>query len=233
MEGANAKKEESAAIGTLAGRASSDAVTFRGESRASVVLNNAVVLRSADLSELGRARRGIVAPNAYAMEGANAKGKQSAAKGTAAGHASNGAVAFSGGAGELKLEPCVPSGIALRNDGVFDIGNAVASARVRAHAGRSHCGFVCTGESHGKAACVRFVVAAENRRANGKPRPTKPCPAVCGRKEGTGLPLRTNPPLLATPIVSFVWASLSSSGFNFSKTELRLLFGCFRDLPKW
>jgi len=53
--GANAKREESATKGTLAGRASSDAVTFCGGSRASVALDNDVVLRSAELGELVRA----------------------------------------------------------------------------------------------------------------------------------------------------------------------------------
>ena len=71
--GGNSEREESADKSTLAGRASSDTVTFRVGSRASVVLNNAVVLCSATLSELVRARRSNFAPNAYAMGGASAK----------------------------------------------------------------------------------------------------------------------------------------------------------------
>ena len=96
-------------MGTLPGRTSSDTVTFCGGSRASVVLNNTVVLCLVDLSKIVRAQRGTVASNVYVMEGANAKGKRSATESTAASHTSNSAVAFCGGAGKLKLEPCVPS----------------------------------------------------------------------------------------------------------------------------
>ena len=145
--------------------------TFRGGSRASVV-----GVRSVDLNKLVRAQRSIVALKSYAVRGVNAKRKQSATKSTPAGHVSYGAVAFHGGAGELKLEPCVQCGIVRRNDDVFDARDVVASAHVRAHASRNHCGFVCTGESHGKTACVCFVVAAVNRWIKGKSQPTKPCP---------------------------------------------------------
>ena len=114
--GANAKREESATKGTLAGRASSDVVTFRGESRASVI-----GVRSANLSEHVRARRGIAALNAYAIGGTIAKREQGATKSTPAGHASDGTVAFRGGAGELKLEPCVPSGVVHGSDDTSDV----------------------------------------------------------------------------------------------------------------
>ena len=144
-------------------------------------------VRSADLDELVRARRGIFTLNAYEIGSANAEREQSVTKSTSAGHASDGAVAFRGGSGELELEPCVPSGIVRQNDDVSDVRNAIASAHVRAHARRNHCGFVCTGKSHGKVACVRFVIAAKNRWVTGKSRPMKPCPAVCGCGENTML----------------------------------------------
>ena len=147
--GAISEREQSATKGTFAGRASSDVVTFRSGSRASVV-----GVHSADLNELVRAQRGIVALNAYAMAGANAKREQSATKSTPAGHASGGAVAFRGGAGKLELKPCVPNGIVRRNDN-GDVRNIVASANVHVHAGRNHCSFVCTDKSHSKAASVR------------------------------------------------------------------------------
>ena len=72
-DGGNSKREESADKGTLAGLASSDTVIFPVGSRASVMLNNVVVLCSANLSERVRAQHGIFMPNVYAMGGANAK----------------------------------------------------------------------------------------------------------------------------------------------------------------
>ena len=81
------------------------------------------------LGELVRAWRGIVSSNAHAMGGANAKREQSATKSTLAGHASDGVVAFRGRAGELEIEPCVPSGLVRWNDDA-DVRNAVASANV-------------------------------------------------------------------------------------------------------
>ena len=150
----------------------------------------------------------------------SAKREQNATKSTPPGHASDGAVAFHIGAGELKLEPCVPSGIVRRND---DIGVQNAAASVHAHANRNHCGFVCTSESHGKAVCVRFPVraaAAEKRCANGKLQPTTPCPDVSGFKESQ----RTSPPLLTLPTVLFVRAPLSSLGFIFSEQNCLTYF---------
>ena len=73
IRGANSEREKSTVKGTLAGRASSDAVTFRGGSRTSVVQNNAVVSGSVNLSELVRAPRSVVAPDACAARVANAK----------------------------------------------------------------------------------------------------------------------------------------------------------------
>ena len=70
MGGANTEREQSSAKGTITGRTSRDAVTFH--------------LSPVGLSKLVRARRGVVALNAYAMGCANAKREQSAAKGTLA-----------------------------------------------------------------------------------------------------------------------------------------------------
>ena len=155
--GGNSEREDSADKGTFAGRARSGTITFCVRLRASVVLNKAVVLHSADLSELLLARRGIFTPNAYAMGGANVKREQSATKSTPSGHTSDSAVAFRGGTGKPELNPCVPSGIMHRNGG-GDVQNVVASANVHAHVSRNHCGFVCTSKSHGKAVCVRSRV---------------------------------------------------------------------------
>ena len=85
---------------------------FRGGSRASVTVD----LCPVNLSELVRTRRGIVALNAYAVGGASAKREQSATESTPAGHASDDAVAFRGGAGELQLKPCLPIGAALQRN---------------------------------------------------------------------------------------------------------------------
>ena len=181
------------------------------------MLNSAVVFCSADLSKLLRVRHSVIALNAYTTGGAGTKRVQSATKSTPAGHASAGAVAFCGEADELQLKPSAPSGIVRRHDD-GDVQNVVASANVHAHASGNHCDFVCTDESHGKAVCVRScvrAVAAENRCAKGKLRPTKTCPAVCDREES----LRMNSPLLILPTVSFIWASLSSPCFNFRKIE--------------
>ena len=98
----------------------------------SVTVNNPVGFGSADSSELVRAQRGVVAPDACTTRVSNAKREHSATKGTIEGHASDGVVAFRGEAGELKLETCVLSGAALRGDGVSDIRNDVTSACVRA-----------------------------------------------------------------------------------------------------
>lgn len=68
----NTKDEESTAKDALAGCASSDAVTFRSRSRASVLQNNAMVSGSVDLSELVRARRGVVATDACTTRVADA-----------------------------------------------------------------------------------------------------------------------------------------------------------------
>ena len=126
-------------------------------SRASVTVD----LRPVGLSDLVRARRGAVALDARAMGGASAKRVQSATKSTPTGHASDGAVAFHGGADDLQLEPCIPSGVMLQNDDGQNVRNVVASASVHyAHASRSHCGFVCSGKSHGKAVCVHLVCAS-------------------------------------------------------------------------
>ena len=126
MGSANTKREQSAAKGTFAVRASRDAATFCGGPRASVTVDR----RPVGLSKLVRARRGVVALNAYAMGGASAKMVQSATKSTPAGHASDGAIDFRDGAGELQLEPCVPSGVMLRNDDGLNIKNVFASASV-------------------------------------------------------------------------------------------------------
>ena len=116
--------EQSAAKGTFSGRTSGD-VTFCDGSHASVAVN----LRPVDLSKLVRMRRVIVALNAYAVGSTAAKREKSATRSTPASYASNVAVAFRGGAGKLKLEPCVPSNIVRQNNDV-GVRNAVASARV-------------------------------------------------------------------------------------------------------
>ena len=50
------------------------------------------------------------------MGGTSTKREQSATKGTPADHASDDAVAFRGGAGELQLKPCLPIGAALQRN---------------------------------------------------------------------------------------------------------------------
>ena len=196
-------------------------------SRTSVVLNNAMVLRSADLSELVRARRGIFAPNAYAMGDANAKREQSATKSTPAGQTSNGAVAFLGGTGE-RLSPAFRA--------VSCVGTVMEMSETSLQAQMCMCTpsetTVASSPPAKPTARQRtsvLVCAQSWQRSDAQKVSCDQRPAVCGRGES----LRTNPPLLTLPTVLFIWASLSSSCFIFSKTMLRLLFECFRDFPKW
>ena len=177
---------------------------------ASVMLNDAVVFRSGDLDELVRARRVIVAFDAYVSWGTNAKKESSVTKGTPAGHASDGTIIFRGGSRELQLERSVPSVIVLRNEDAFDVRNADVNKNEYERAGESHGGLICAGGSHAELARCRgrSGVSTTASRATDEAYLAIVCSSGRGRGMKAGSFLWTKPPPPTTPLLSYIWASL-------------------------
>ena len=162
-EGATVEREQGAANGTIAGRASRDAVTLRGRSRASVTVDR----RPDDLCELVRARRSVAALNTHAMGGASAKREQGAAEGTIAGNAGDGTVPSGACFRELALKRSTPLWFPCRSENVRRRNGDRDLQSGAIEAGESNGDIVRAGGSHGELSrcrCRSSSSAATNAR---------------------------------------------------------------------
>ena len=163
IKGTNVEREQGAAKGTIAGRMSRDAVTFRGRSRASVTVDR----RPDDSCELVRARRSVAALNAHAMGGASAKREQGAAKGTIVGNAGDGTVPSGGCSRELALKRSTPQWLACRSENVRRKNGDRDLRSGAIEASESNGDVVRAGGSHGELSrcrCRSSSSAAANAR---------------------------------------------------------------------